>query len=130
MNRKTRILIVEDDMPLAMMLTHVLTRAGCGVIVANTGEKGMEFAQENKFDLIVLDTDLPDINAFEICCELKQRHLSRNTPIVFISGGLGSEDQQRAFELGAVDYIEKPFDASEFSARILSRANSTKIHTQ
>jgi len=84
MSFKAKILIVEDDTPVAMMMVHVLSRAGCDVRVANTGQKGMELARENKFDLITLDVDLPDISGFEICSELKQRHLSCHTPIVFI----------------------------------------------
>ncbi|HAO77665.1 MAG TPA: hypothetical protein DCQ92_01580 [Verrucomicrobia subdivision 3 bacterium] len=117
---RARILVVEDDTPLAMMMVHVLSRAGCDVLVAHTGEKGMELAQENKFDLITLDVDLPDINGFEICSQLKQRHHSRHTPIVFISGRPHEEDVQRGLELGAVDYITKPFDAMDFTSRLLS----------
>jgi len=84
---KPRILIVEDDTPLAMTMVHVLSRAGCDVLVASTGKKGLELAQENKFDLITLDMDLSDINGFKICRELKQRHLSRHTPVIFVLAG-------------------------------------------
>jgi DNA-binding response OmpR family regulator len=121
MSFKAKILIIEDDTPVAMMMVHVLSRAGCDALVANTGEKGMELARENKFDLITLDVDLPDISGFEICSELKQRHLSCHTPVVFISGRLCEKDRQRAFDLGAVDYITKPFDTLDFVSRILSR---------
>jgi putative two-component system response regulator len=72
-----------------------------------------------KFDLIVLDLDLPDMNGFEICDDLKQRHISKHTPIVFISFKPSLEDQQRGLEFGAVDYIPKPFDV-EFAPRLLS----------
>jgi DNA-binding response OmpR family regulator len=120
MTGKAKILIIEDDTPVAMMMVNVLSRAGCDVRVANTGQKGMELARENKFDLITLDVDLPDISGFEICSELKQRHLSYHTPIVFVSGRPCEKDRQRAFDLGAVDYITKPFDAMDFVSRILS----------
>lgn len=120
MSFKAKILIIEDDTPVAMMMVHALSCAGCDALVANTGEKGMELARENKFDLITLDVDLPDISGFEICSELKQRHLSCHTPIVFISVRLCEKDRQRAFDLGAVDYITKPFDAMDFVSRILS----------
>ncbi len=101
------------------MMVHVLSRAGCDVLVASTGKKGLELAQENKFDLITLDIDLSDISGFEICDELKQRHLSRHTPVVFVSGRLGEQDVQRGIEVGAVDYITKPFGV-EFAPRLLS----------
>lgn len=126
MTGKPKILIVEDETPVAIMMVHVLSRAGCDVRVANTGEKGMELAQENKFDLIALDIDLPDISGFEICSELKQRHLSRHTPIIFISGQPCDENRQRALELGAVDYITKPFNAQDFASCILSHVEPEK----
>jgi cyclic di-GMP phosphodiesterase len=116
---KMKILIVEDDTPLAMMMVHVLSRAGCDVQVASTGKKGLELAQENRFDLITLDIDLPDGNGLALCSELRQRHLTRNTPIVFVSARSTIENQQRALELGAVDFIEKPFGV-EFAPRLLS----------
>ncbi|MFZ1073771.1 MAG: response regulator [Verrucomicrobiia bacterium] len=119
---KPKILIVEDDTAVAMMMVHVLSRAGCDVLVANTGQKGMELAQENRFDLIALDTDLPDINGLEICSELKQRHLSRHASIVLISKRPCAKDRQRALKLGAVDYIIKPFDAADFVSRILAHS--------
>jgi DNA-binding response OmpR family regulator len=121
-----KILIVEDDTPLAMMMASLLTRAGCDVQGAHTGEKAMRLAQESKFDLITLDIDLPDMSGFEICRELKQRHLSRHTPIVLISGRLCEEDRQRGLEFGAVDYIEKPFSSLDFASRVLSHIRQAK----
>jgi DNA-binding response OmpR family regulator len=119
MSGKVKILIVEDDTPLAMMMVHVLSRLGCEVLVANTGKKGLELAQENRFDLITLDIDLPGgTSGLEICRELKERHLSRHTPVVFVSGRLGEQDVQRGLEAGAVDYITKPF-GMEFAPRLL-----------
>jgi DNA-binding response OmpR family regulator len=128
MSAKAKILIVEDDTPVAMMIVSLLTRADCETEVAITGKKAMQFAEEGNFDLITLDVDLPDISGFEICSDLKQRHHSRHIPIVFISGRPRNEDRQHALELGAADYITKPFDASEFVSRILSHINPTTVH--
>jgi DNA-binding response OmpR family regulator len=122
MKGKRKILVVEDDTAAAMMMVHVLSRAGCDVVVAATGKEGMGLAQESEFDLIALDIDLPDINGFQICGELKQRHLSRHTPVVFISDHTTIEDQQHGLELGAADYITKPLDPSDFVQRILIHA--------
>jgi len=116
---KIRILVVEDDTPLAMMMVHVLSRAGCDVQVANTGKKGLELAQECKFDLITLDIDLSDANGVSICLELKQRHVSRKTPVVFVTGRQSEQDLRRGLDAGAVDYIVKPF-GMEFAPRLLS----------
>ena len=121
MTRRPKILMVEDDTPVAMMAVYWLTRSGCDVSAAYTAEKGMELASGKKFDLIVLNTDLP-INGFEICREFKQRHISRKTPVVFVSAQFCEQDVQRGLELGAVDYITKPFDVSDFVRRILLHA--------
>jgi two-component system sensor histidine kinase ChiS len=126
---KAKILIVEDDTPVAMMMVHMLSRAGCDVLVVPTGKRGMELAQENKFDLIVLDVDLPDISGFEICSELKQRHLTRHIPIVFISKWFREKDRQRSLELGAVDYITKPFDVADFVSRILAHSKPPRTES-
>jgi DNA-binding response OmpR family regulator len=124
MKDKARVLIVEDNTPLAMLMVHVLSLAGCEVHAAHTGKKGMELAQENKFDLITLDINLPDANGFEICNELKQRHISRHTPIIFISAQQGEKDLQKGFELGAADYITKPFDPAGLVPRLLSHVKA------
>jgi DNA-binding response OmpR family regulator len=121
---KARILIVEGRTSAAMMMVHVLSRAGCDVLVASTGEKGMELAQESKFDLITLNVDLPDASGFEICSELKQRHYSRHTPIIFISERPCEKDRQHGLKLGAVDYIAKPFEVTDFIFRIMSHAKT------
>ena len=64
MNKKTKILIVEDEAPLMMLMVSVLTRVGCDVQIAHTGKKAMELAAESKFDLITLDLELPDATGF------------------------------------------------------------------
>lgn len=126
MKGNIKILIVEDDTPVAMMIAYLLTRAKCEVAVAKTAQEGMQLAEEEIFDLITLDVDLPDANGYEICRELKQRHISRHTPIVFVSGRTCEVDRQRGLEAGAVDYIAKPFDAFEFAPRLISHTKHTQ----
>jgi len=86
MSGKKRILVIEDEMPVALMMVFLLSRVGYDVTTAHNGKKGIELASATRFDVITLDMDLPDIHGFEICHELKQRHVSRNTPIIFITG--------------------------------------------
>lgn len=125
---KARILIIEDETPVAMMMVNALTRAGCDVLVASTGKKGMELAKEAKFDLIVLDTDLPDADGIEVYGELKQRHASRHIPIVVFSRCPCEGDQQRVFKPGVADYIAKPFNLFTFVSRLLSHVNFTTFY--
>jgi two-component system, OmpR family, alkaline phosphatase synthesis response regulator PhoP len=118
MNQEIKILIVEDDMPLALMTTFLLARAGCEIEVAMTGKKALQKAQLEMFDLITLDVDLPDMTGFEVCRLLKENPFFQ-TPIVFVSGRPLEQDIRLGLELGAVDYITKPFGA-EFAPRLLS----------
>src|ERR1017187_6315150 len=126
MSAKITILIIEDEMPLALLMVNLLSRAGCEVEVATTAKKGMLLADEGNFDLITLDVDLPDANGFEICSRLKENPRLRDTPVVFVSGRSCLEDQQHGLELGAVDYIEKPFSSLDFASRILSHIRQAK----
>ena len=129
MNEKKRILVVEDELPLALLMVHVLTRVGCDVQMATTGKKAMELAKDMKFDLITLDIGLPDASGLEVCAELKQRHISRNTPVIFISAKPGETDIQEGMKRGAVDYITKPFDMTDFIYRVIFYAKTNANQT-
>jgi DNA-binding response OmpR family regulator len=130
MSDKKRILVVEDETPLACWMISVLTQIGCDVEAARTGKRAMELATENQYDLITLDIGLPDVSGFVVCVELKQRHISRHTPIVFISASSREEDRQQSLKLGAVDYIEKPFDPRNFVGRLLSRIDTELVASE
>jgi DNA-binding response OmpR family regulator len=119
MNANAKILVVDDQMAVAMMLAHLLTRAGCEAKNALSAEKAMRLAQAEGFDLITLDVDMPGTNGFELFQRLKQIPHLAETPIVFVSGAATIENQQRGLDLGAADFIEKPFDSLSFASRIL-----------
>jgi DNA-binding response OmpR family regulator len=120
MSEKLKILVVEDDTAVASMMTYLLSRAGYAVETALTGRRGLELASSQKFDLITLDVDLPGVNGFDICWELKQRSISQRTPIIFLSGNAQEERRAKAFELGAVAFISKPFNVEDFLERVAS----------
>ena len=121
MTGKTKILIVEDEMPVAMMMTFLLTRAGCEVETATNAGQAVRLVQAADFDLITLDIDLPGATGFEIFARLKKLPRWQNPPVIFVSGRPYEEDQQLARELGAVDFILKPFDVIDFIFLIMSR---------
>jgi len=127
MSEKIKVLLVEDDTAVAMMMAYLLCREGFEVEPAFTGRTGLELATTQKFDLILSDVDLgvPELTGFDICRELKQRHISYRTPIILLSGNGTEERRAKAFEIGAADFIEKPFKASDFVSRILSLAEAT-----
>jgi len=117
---KIKILIVEDEAPVAVTMSFLLTRAGCETEIATTREQAIQMVRVGRFDLITLDVNMPGSNGFEICRELKQNPHLRHIPIVFVSGRSSLEDQQRGLDVGAADYITKPFGTFEFAPRILS----------
>ena len=125
MTDKIKILVVDDQMAVALMMVFLLERAGCDTQTALNAEKALQLAQTRTFDLITLDVDMPGINGFELFLRLKQIPHLAETPIVFVSGNPTIENQQRGLDLGAADFIEKPFDTQDFLSRILSLVEAT-----
>lgn len=119
MTGKAKILIVEDEAPVAVTMSFLLTRAGCETEIATTKAKAMQMMQSSRFDLITLDVTMPDCNGFDLCAEIRQDPRLRHIPIVFVSGRSSLEDQQHGLDAGASDYITKPF-GMEFVPRLLS----------
>ena len=111
-----RLLVVEDDALLAEGLTSVLTRAGHVVEHATTGRHADILRIDEEFDLVVLDVGLPDIDGFEVLRRLRQRHSATN--VLVLTARDAVEDRVRGLDLGADDYLTKPFSVSEFEARV------------
>ena len=131
MTGKAKILIVEDEAPVAITMSFLLSRAGCETEIATTKAKAMQMMQSSRFDLITLDVTMPDCNGFDLCAKIRQDPRLSHVPIVFVSGRSSLEDQQRGLDAGASDYITKPF-GMEFVPRLLShiRAAITETTTQ
>lgn len=128
MTSKAKILIVEDEAPVAVTMSFLLTRAGCETEMASTGDEAMQKAQTSSFDLITLDVTMPGCNGFDLCAEIKQDPRLCHIPVVFVSGRCSLEDQQRGLDAGAADYITKPFQPLEFASRLLSQIKSKLAH--
>ena len=112
-----RLLIVEDDVQISTGLQMYLEAQGFDVEVAHDGQKGLEEASILPgFDLIVLDGKLPGKSGFDVLRELRGKGVS--TPVLMLTGLGGSEDRLRGFELGADDYLTKPFSTEELLARV------------
>jgi two-component system OmpR family response regulator len=111
-----RALVVEDDALLAEGLTRVLSRAGHAVEHVATGKHADLLLTDEEFDLVVLDVGLPDIDGFEVLRRLRQRRVSTN--VLVLTARDAVEDRVRGLDLGADDYLTKPFSVTEFEARV------------
>ncbi len=111
-----RILVVEDDTLLADGLTAALTRAGHAVLQAKTGRQADAMLATDAFDLVVLDIGLPDIDGFEVLRRLRSRRAATN--VLVLTARDAVEDRVHGLDLGADDYLTKPFSVSEFEARV------------
>lgn len=125
MTTKAKVLVVDDEIAVGAMIAFLLIRDGCEAEVARNAEQALRLAQTKKFDLITLDVELPGTSGFEIYRRLREIPQLKGTPICFVSGRPTMENMQRAFELGAADFIEKPFDTQDFLVRILSLVEET-----
>lgn len=110
-----RILIIEDDKQIAEFEKDYLVASQYEVDVCNTGDSGIQKAKNEKYDLIILDIMLPNMDGFEVC---RQLATDQNIPIIFVSAKNGNIDKIKGLGLGATDYIVKPFEPSELVARV------------
>jgi DNA-binding response OmpR family regulator len=115
-NTGARVLIIEDELPMRTALTDVLAGEGYRVLSAADGEAGLERAQAEKPDLILLDLMMPRLDGYGLCAEL--RRLKSSVPILMLTAKGQVEDRVRGLDLGADDYLVKPFSTGELLARV------------
>lgn len=120
-----RILVVEDDVDIANMLRIYFTGQDYQVEVANRGTDALRLCQKQIPDLVVLDIMLPDMDGYTICRELRTTTRTSHIPIIFLTQKDERSDRIAGLELGADDYITKPFDIEELKLRVKS---AIRIH--
>lgn len=113
-----RILIIEDEVNLADAIKRALTEQHYSVDIASNGEEGLEYAEVNDYDLLILDIMLPDIKGWDVCAELRRNKFT--TPILMLTALDSIENKIRGLDSGADDYLTKPFDLGELLARVRS----------
>lgn len=113
---KPRILVVEDDTSISLGLRMSLEGAGYDVTLAEDGEAGLKYALEGAYDLLVLDLMLPKLNGYELLSAFREQ--SKDTPVMMLSAKSGDLDKVMGLDLGADDYVTKPFSVSELLARV------------
>lgn len=116
MEDKTRILLVEDDANLSMVLKDYLEMLGYETVLRNDGEEGLEAFKENEFSLCILDVMMPKKDGFRLAKDI--RAINADIPIIFLTAKSLKEDRIAGFKAGCDDYITKPFSTEELSLRI------------
>jgi DNA-binding response OmpR family regulator len=115
---KPKILIVEDDLDVAEMLNAYFRVQGYEVFTVNWGEDGIRSCQTVHPDLVILDIRLPDIDGYEVAHRLRSDRRTAEIPIIFLTEKRDRSDRLQGLELGADDYITKPFDVQELRLRV------------
>src|SRR5215471_13844123 len=125
-----RVLIVEDEEDIAGLIKHTLERSGSAdADIVASGDAALRAVADRAPDLIILDLNLPVLSGTEVCRILRSRADARHVPIIMLTARTGEDDRVSGLDLGADDYVTKPFSLRELTARVravLRRANGTE----
>jgi len=130
MTTQDTLLIVDDTPENIAVLFNFLSGHGFKILVAENGEDALENAQDEHPDLILLDVIMPGIDGFETCRRLKSNPPTQEIPVIFITALSDTLDKVKAFKLGAVDYITKPFQQEEVLARVNTHLTIRKLQNE
>ena len=117
-NKKTLVLIVDDNSQNLRFLGKMMAENGYEPAMARSGAQALEFVLKEKPELILLDIMMPEMDGYEVCKELKSDKITANIPVIFLTAKTEIDDLVKGFEVGAVDYVTKPFKSAELLARI------------
>lgn len=126
------ILVVEDDSDVRRLVTHTLVEAGHEVAAARDGEGALQMLLAGRPEVMVLDLMLPGMDGFQVLAEMTARGLTERVKVLVLTARGAEQDWQRAFELGAVRYVTKPFDPRELRDMVaeLLRSSSAELAAQ
>jgi DNA-binding response OmpR family regulator len=128
--RLGRVLLVEDEPDVAELVRLNLVREGYEVVVAGNGKDALSRAREAQPDVILLDVILPGMDGWDVCRQLRQDPGARTIPVIMVTARVDEGDRVRGFELGADDYVTKPFSPRELVARVravLRRSQAAEV---
>ncbi len=114
---RRRVVLIEDDGDIAEAICYQLGKAGFRVRVARTGEEGLEFVRKGA-DLVLLDLNLPGMDGLEVCRMIRRQQTTAHVPIIIVSARAEEVDRVLGLEMGADDYVVKPFSLKELAARV------------
>lgn len=127
MSEQASILLIDDDLNSLQMLEDILCHRGFDIQKTTNGKTGVQLAQQEQPDLILLDVNMLDVDGFEICRWLKAEIATKQIPVIFLTVRDNVEDKLHGFNVGGVDYIVKPFNVKEVLARINSHISQCRV---
>jgi len=113
-----RVLLVEDEQDVAELIRYNLTKEGYDVVLSGNGNEALRLAREHRPDVLLLDIMVPQLNGWEVCRRIKKDPELAAIPVIMVSGRVEEGDKVLGFEVGADDYVTKPFSPRELIARI------------
>ena len=122
-----RIAVIEDDSDIAFTLRLNLQREGYDVTTFDRGQEGLLAAQRGGFEFVILDLNLPDLDGFTICRELRRDPRTEGIPVIMLTARGAERDRIMGLELGADDYLTKPFSVRELIARVAAVWRRTRV---
>src|SRR6478736_2449816 len=126
----SRILVIEDEPANIQALSTILKERGYNISIATNGRQALEVLERIRPDLILLDIMMPEMDGFETCRRIKASTAWREIPIIFLTAKTDTADIVRGFELGALDYVAKPFNAHELLARVNTHLTLDYLHRE
>lgn len=114
-----KVLVCDDEPYIVESVSYVVRKAGFEVVVAEDGEEALEMGRKEKPDLIFLDIMMPKVTGYEVCRQLKEDPATRDTYIVMLTARGQEEDEKKALEMGADEFMTKPFSPRKMRAKLL-----------
>ena len=131
MTKQNFIIFIVDDMPANLgILDEFLSHHGFEVLIARDGKDALAKVEKAQPHLILLDILMPELDGFETCRRLKANPVTYDIPVIFMTALTDTVDKVKGFELGAVDYITKPFEQEEVLARIKTHLRINQLQQQ
>ena len=128
---RSRVLIVEDERDIADLVKHTLERGGdIDVEIASSGDVALRIAAESPPDLVLLDLNLPAVSGLEVCRLLRVRPATKAVPIIILTARASEHDRVAGLDVGADDYISKPFSTRELAARVRAALRRRRGETE
>ncbi len=126
----SQVLLVEDDLKMPEVLAGLLQEANISLMHAANGAEALRQVRETRIDLVLLDLGLPDMSGFEVLRQIKDAVETQSIPVMVLTAWNSTKDKLRGFELGATDYLTKPFEAAELRARVCAVLRAKRLQDE